>query len=299
MPKTLSKTLPRTLHFLRRHAAVLVAILLLTGGTAAYGLVQADRQERAFPSKVNVCVNFKTKDIFRAFAGTACKKGWRKISWNVRGRAGATGATGLAGPSGEAGPSGAPGPVGPSGAPGAQGPAGAPGLQGPAGVAGPAGQTGPAGPTGPTGPPGPAGPTGAAGVDFVGAYAHIYNVGAQVVAMESSIVFDRTGSLQGFTHGAPSSALSVGANGTYAVRFGVSGVEPNQFAVFVNGAVTSGIFGSGAGTQQTNGELLLTLTAGDVLTLRNHTSAAAVTLQTLAGGTQANVNAWLLVEKVA
>jgi hypothetical protein len=34
-------------------------------------------------------------------------------------------------------------------------------------------------------------------------------------------------------------------------------------------------------------------------TLRNHTSAAAFTLQTLAGGTQTNVNAWLLVEKLS
>ncbi|MFA6575034.1 MAG: hypothetical protein WCS84_06400, partial [Nocardioides sp.] len=93
--------------------------------------------------------------------------------------------------------------------------------------------------------------------------------------------------------------LQVTEAGVYAVRFGVSGVEPNQFAVFLNGAATSGIFGSGAGTQQTNGELLLALTAGDVLTMRNHSSAAAVTLQTLAGGTQPNVNAWLLVEKVA
>jgi len=48
---------------------------------------------------------------------------------------------------------------------------------------------------------------------------------------------------------------------------------------------------SGAGTQQNPGGVILTAAAGDVLTLRNHTSAAAVTLQTLAGGTQVNSNA--------
>jgi hypothetical protein len=59
------------------------------------------------------------------------------------------------------------------------------------------------------------------------------------------------------------------------------------------------VYGSGAGTQQDNGQVILTLSAGDVLTLVNHSSAAAVTLQTLAGGTQTNVNASLLIEKLA
>ncbi len=44
--------------------------------------------------------------------------------------------------------------------------------------------------------------------------------------------------------------------------------------------------------------MILTLGAGDVITLRNHSSASAVTLQTLAGGTQQNVNASILIEKI-
>jgi hypothetical protein len=36
-----------------------------------------------------------------------------------------------------------------------------------------------------------------------------------------------------------------------------------------------------------------------VLTVRNHSSSAAVTLQTLAGGTQTNVNASILIEKLS
>jgi hypothetical protein len=83
------------------------------------------------------------------------------------------------------------------------------------------------------------------------------------------------------------------------VQFSVSGVEPGQFALFVNGAAAPGtVYGSGAGTQQDNGQVILTLSASDVLTLVNHSSAAAVTLQTLAGGTQTNVNASLLIEKL-
>jgi hypothetical protein len=45
--------------------------------------------------------------------------------------------------------------------------------------------------------------------------------------------------------------------------------------------------------------VILVLGAGDVITLRNHSSAAAVTLQTLAGGTQTNVNASVSIEKLA
>jgi len=80
----------------------------------------------------------------------------------------------------------------------------------------------------------------------------------------------------------------------------VEGVEPNQFAIFVNGALAAGsIHGSGAGTQQNNGHVFLVLSAGDVVTLRNHSSAAAVTLATPIGGTQANANASVAIEKLS
>ena len=88
--------------------------------------------------------------------------------------------------------------------------------------------------------------------------------------------------------------------GTYKVTFSVSGVEPNQMALFLNGVVVPGsIYGSGAGTQQTTGQVILTVGAAGVLTVRNHSSAAATTLQTLAGGTQANTNASVTIEKLA
>jgi len=60
----------------------------------------------------------------------------------------------------------------------------------------------------------------------------------------------------------------------------------------------SSIYGSGAGTQQNNGQTTLTLAAGTTINLVNHSSAAAVTLQTLAGGTQTNVNASVRIELV-
>jgi hypothetical protein len=121
-----------------------------------------------------------------------------------------------------------------------------------------------------------------------------------VVALEADVVFASNGPLTaGFTHGLGDAAVTILNAGDYKVTFIVTGVEPNQFGLFVNGAEASGaIYGSGAGTQQTTGQAILTMGAGDALTLRNHTSTAAVTLQTLAGGSQANANVSLLIEKL-
>jgi BclA C-terminal domain len=121
-----------------------------------------------------------------------------------------------------------------------------------------------------------------------------------VVAVGIDVIFDSNGILTaGITHTAGLAPITVADPGHYKVTFGVSGVEPNQFTVFLNGVAMSGAtFGSGAGTQQNNGQVIVALEAGDVITLRNYTSAAAVTLQTLAGGTQTSVNASLVFEKL-
>ncbi len=103
----------------------------------------------------------------------------------------------------------------------------------------------------------------------------------------------------GITHAPGNAGIAFTKVGIYKVTFSVSGVEPCQFALFINGALVPGtIHGSGAGTQQNTGQALIAIAAADVLTLRNHSSAAAVGLQTLAGGTQANVNASILVQKL-
>jgi hypothetical protein len=129
----------------------------------------------------------------------------------------------------------------------------------------------------------------------------IYNVGAQTVAVEADVIFDSNGFLSsGITHTPGATQITVIGAGNYEVTFSVPGVEPNQFALFLNGAqVTGTVYGSGAGTQQNNGQAIIALAANDVLTLRNHSSAAAVTLQTLAGGTQTNVNASVVIKKLS
>jgi hypothetical protein len=120
------------------------------------------------------------------------------------------------------------------------------------------------------------------------------------VAIEGPVAFDSNGPLSGFTHTAGTPGISVVTAGTYLVKFLVSALQPSQFALFDNGAPIAGTtFGSGGGTQQNNGQAMVTLAAGDILTLVNHSSASAIILQTLAGGTQPNVNASLTIQQLA
>ena len=226
------------------------------------------------------------------------------------GPAGATGALGPAGavgPTGATGATGATGPMGLTGAMGPAGPAGTNGLNGldatngfvgPAGPAGPKGDTGATGLTGATGPAGPTGPAGSGSSQ----YAYIYNVSAQVVPLETAVTFSDNGiGTAGFAHGLGSPNITVINEGVYKVTFSVSGTEPNQFALFVNGVVVAeSVYGSGAGTQQNAGQAILAIGANDVITLVNHTSAAAVTLAAAPpiGGTVTAVNASILFQKL-
>jgi hypothetical protein len=219
-------------------------------------------------------------------------------SIGATGSTGATGATGTQGLLGVQGTTGAAGSTGPTGATGATGSAGPTGPQGSTGATG---SQGPTGSTGPQGTTGATGATGATGTNGLSQYGYIYNEGAQVVPIEADVIFDANGvNTPGITHAPGTTQILVTSPGDYKVSFSVSGVEPSQFALFLNGApLTDTVYGSGAGTQEANGQAILTLAAGDVLTLRNHSSSAAVTLQTLAGGTQTNVNASIVIEKVS
>jgi hypothetical protein len=212
------------------------------------------------------------------------------------GARGPTGLTGATGPRGATGQTGVAGTTGATGPAGTTGPAGGTGLTG---SAGPTGPTGPAGATGPNGPAGATGPTGPAGPATTPNYAYIYNLAAQTVAIEGAVTFDSNGPISGFTHVLGASTVSVTAAGTYIVDFSTSATEVTQFAVTVNGVpMPQATYGSGAGTQQNNGQTILDLAAGDVLGLRNHSSPAAVGLPTTMGGTQADVNASLLIEQL-
>ncbi|MFJ7933895.1 collagen-like protein [Sporosarcina sp. NPDC096371] len=153
-------------------------------------------------------------------------------------------------------------------------------------------------PIGPFRATGPAGSTTTETTCGLCEYGYIYNLTPQTVAIEADVLFDTNGIMTpGITHIPGTSQISVINPGVYEVTFSVSGTEPNQFALFRNGLPVAGtIYGSGAGTQQNNGQAIITIAAFDVLTLRNHSSAAAVGLASVIGGTQANVNASILIK---
>jgi hypothetical protein len=218
----------------------------------------------------------------------------------VQGNTGAPGPPGPPGSTGAAGTAGSTGPTGSTGDTGSTGPAGADGATGPPGPAGPIGPAGATGPTGATGPAGATGATGPTGTNGLAQYAYIYNLSAESVALDAAVSFDTNGVMTaGITHATSSAAITLVNAGTYKVTFSVSGTGPNQVALFVNGTVVNGsIYGSGAGTQQNTGQALLVASAGAVLTLENHTSTAALDLAAPIGGTQANVNASVAIEKL-
>lgn len=94
--------------------------------------------------------------------------------------------------------------------------------------------------------------------------------------------------------------IGVGGGGVYKISYSVSGVEPNAFAIFVNGVKSSGsVYGSGAGTQQNGGLSVITLIDGDVVSLRTDNCPAAITLA-LAGTTDTDqVIASIVFEKMS
>ena len=182
-----------------------------------------------------------------------------------------------------------------------QGITGITGITGATGATGVAGAIGPTGQTGAIGDTGSTGATGAIGPQGLSEYAYIYNLPTQVVALEADVIFSNNGIIVGtITHLLGTSTIILGTAGDYSVLFNASGIEINQFAIFQNWTPVDGaIYGSGAGTQPNPGMVIVTAAAGDVLTLRNHTSAAGITLQTLAGGTQVNANASILIQKIS
>ena len=210
------------------------------------------------------------------------------------GSTGGLGLSGAAGLDGSAGAAGLQGTTGATGAPGTAGTNGAAGTTGATGPQGSAGTNGAAGTTGATGPQGPIGPSGRS------QYAYVYNVAAEAVAVEADIAFDSNGTLtSGITHVAGATGVTFVTAGIYKITFSVSATGVSQIGLFINGALVPGSnYGSGAGTQQNTGQVILAVAAADVLTVRNHTTGAAVGLPAAVGGTQQTTNASVAIEQL-
>lgn len=131
------------------------------------------------------------------------------------------------------------------------------------------------------------------------AFAYVYNLREQTVAIDTPVVFDSTGAISGISHTNRSAEIVIGSSGIYMISYSISGREPNQFALFVNGVVLNqSVYGSGAGTQQNNGQLIVELRENDSITLVNVTGATAVGLASKIGGDKTNVNAAITILKL-
>ncbi|WP_143328829.1 collagen-like protein, partial [Clostridium beijerinckii] len=198
-----------------------------------------------------------------------------------------TGATGPAGDTGVTGPTGDAGATGPTGDTGVTGPAGDTGATGPAGdtgVTGPTGDTGVTGPTGDTGVTGPTGPTGPTGAGLA-ADGYVYQLATiadATVIGGADVPFSNNGPLSGVTHTPGTTTVTVSTAGVYEVNYGVSitaGIGA-QIAIAVNGTVDASTpISALVATGEISGNAILTLAAGDVITLRNNSAVAlALTL---------------------
>lgn len=134
----------------------------------------------------------------------------------------------------------------------------------------------------------------------VQAFAYMYNNSAQTVAVESDVSFNIGGiNCGGISHINGSSQISINNAGIYLIWFYVLGTSENQFSLFVNGtSVPGSIYASPTASTATIGFATVQLRCGDVLSLRNHSSAEPVVLADTAGGTQPNVNASIALYKL-
>jgi hypothetical protein len=268
-----------------------------------------------------ICYDLNTGQIGNCPPGTVEGPQGPEGPEGQEGPEGPAGPEGPQGPQGIQGPAGADGPqgpVGPPGAEGAEGPAGPPGAEGPPGPAGPAGAEGPEGPAGPPGaegPEGPAGPPGAEGPEgpagpaggvlaFANFYALMPPDNAATVALGGDVDFPQDGPSSGATIGRTGpDSFQLADIGIYQVLFQVSVSEPGQLVLTLDsggGAVELDytVVGRSTGTSQITGMALVETTViNSILTVRNAGSSSALTITSLAGGTDP-VSAHLVITRL-
>ncbi|MFT4107136.1 MAG: collagen-like protein, partial [Lacrimispora sp.] len=204
---------------------------------------------------------------------------------------GPTGPTGPQGLIGPTGPVGAEGPTGPTGPQGLIGPTGPAGVEGPTGPTGPQGLIGPTGPTGPIGPDGIQGPTGPTGPSVTSNSMNAQNTtGAAIVVLlgGTTIPLPNNQNLDGFTVNGANTIFTVPATGTYLVTYQVNVTAGLLMSMRVtrNGATIPGsVFAPIVSVSAYTATTILTLNAGEQLSLQFFGLAGTATLQGGAGAT--------------
>jgi hypothetical protein len=190
---------------------------------------------------------------------------------------------------------------GPRGLKGATGLAGATGARGADGANGSIGQPGPAGTNGTNGINGRDGANGGPGPAATRDYAYLYDVAGQTVAPSGDVLFRTDGAMTGeFVHPAGSSSITFLTGGTFKVTVSIAGSLRNQVGVTLNGvSVVGAIFGTDDNSQQNGGQAIVSVGAGQQMTIRNQSTTAAIPLDNTAGGAAINVDASILIERLA
>ena len=136
------------------------------------------------------------------------------------------------------------------------------------------------------------------GVDVYGSF---YSTTVQNVNVNDSVLFDKNQNLNGLTHTLGTGDITVSKDGIYVFVFIVNTAQACQFTLFVNGIpdqTTTGGINKGANVLQLRQQV--ELKAGDVVSVKNHVSAAGtITISQNAGGSLAGNNVELIVSRVS
>ncbi|WP_238404205.1 collagen-like protein [Paenibacillus paridis] len=211
-----------------------------------------------------------------------------------------------------------PGPAGPQGA---QGPTGLQGVVGPQGVAGPQGAVGPQGTVGaqgvagPQGPVGPQGATGAQGpAGGIADFAFLCSDEEQTIeaapapgGQGGAVTFNNSLINATALSFAPPSNIVINTAGIYNISWEVFPTAGNSaFGLFFDpaGAAPAALvpcsnYGSGAGNNPYQGQVVAQLSAGGILTLNRIDNTGAQTLQNDIGGGTPTISASIVIEKLA
>ena len=193
------------------------------------------------------------------------------------------------------------------------------GPEGSKGSRGEQGERGHRGHDGPTGPTGPDGFTGATGPDgfFSQAYGYAAGTASAMIVEDTDVVFDQ-GSVVAVSITGPApggTSFVIETAGDYEYIFYVAGTPQNaattsmQFAIFVNG-VSQGVVhefraslgASMSDVQLIRGEGILSLLAGDVVTLHNRTGSGTLSVavtSTAPGTGEVSTNRTLSLKKLS
>ena len=252
------------LALVRRHAVATVAIVLALTGTAfAAGNGLSAIASKHADARIWACVTRQFGTLNLTTASARCPDGQRKISWSAEGQQGARGLSGAAGAAGTQGPA------------GPKGDAGTAGAQGPAGPRGDQGDVGPQGPAGPAGNQGPAGDPGTFGADG-GSSSELATIADATVVGGADVPFGGSSNLgSGIDHTDGTTTFTVSNAGRYRISAAVditAGIG-SAIAVAVNGTpVASTDVAALVAVGQVTTESVVTLAAGDVVTLRDNSA---------------------------